>query len=260
MRLNDDQIFKVHIAFSATKYGQILNERPRFKKYMPDSLSLEKWTELIGPDANSLVHLTETYLKVKDFIVKFEKADIPITDEDYNLMCLFAVIHDWGKAIMGDIESGIMNHDNRQAELESLTKVKKEIEIEAETRLLAGKAINKIFVREDTNLFKLYDSIDRTIYLDTAKKAWHSSITSREYGLYLKAMCAYVLFKQIPELAVYAKKFLPIREYFLENKPLLNEMFYNMTDKAFTVYPREEAEQFRHEFLKTKVLWMNGLI
>jgi hypothetical protein len=210
MRLSDDKIFQIHIAFSATEYGQILNARPRFKKYMPPDISLEKWAELIGPDANSLTHLTETYINLKKFLPLFKEADIPITDEDYNLLCIFAVIHDWGKVIISDMESGIMNQDNKDQELEALNKIRKEIELEDEIRLLAGKAINKIFAREDTHLFKIYNAIDRTLYVDNAKKAWHSSIINAEYSDYLKAMCAYVLFKQIPTIADYAKNYKPI--------------------------------------------------
>jgi hypothetical protein len=44
-------------------------------------------------------------------------------------------------------------------------------------------------------------------------------------------------------------------DWFMESKPFINEMYYNMPDSAFGIFPHKEAENFRREYLKTKILW-----
>lgn len=250
MRISEEQIFKIHLAFSASPFGQKLDRIPRYRRFMPKDIGQEEWKALIGPDANSLLHLAETYLLFKKYLPLFHESGVLLTDEVYSALATSAVIHGWWQA--SDASAPLPEQMP-----EICSRISEEIEIDSGLKTYVRKAAALVLGQENQRLFSIYDAIKRLGYLENSKTAWHNSIIQAKYSDCLKCLCNNVLLSHIPVLLKYAEKFQPIKTYLEENHVFINEMFYNMTDSSFNIYPEKEQEESRKQFLATKILWIN---
>ncbi|MBI2013094.1 MAG: hypothetical protein HYS88_01460, partial [Candidatus Colwellbacteria bacterium] len=99
---------EIYELFAGSSYGKILRQRVRYGPYKPEELSNEEWVKILGPDVNNLEHLKTTLAITNDFIYRaryphpeWQPREINFSREEKELLCLTAVIHDWGEAVVG---------------------------------------------------------------------------------------------------------------------------------------------------------------
>ena len=120
---------EIHELFANSSYGKILRQRVRYGPYKPKELSDEEWIRILGPDVNNLEHLKTSLAVAQDFIHRARDPhpewqskgeEIRFTPGEEKLLCLTAVIHDWGEAVVGDILWHRKTEKDGEKELEIL--------------------------------------------------------------------------------------------------------------------------------------------
>jgi hypothetical protein len=94
----------IHDSFAETEHGITLAACVRWNKYKPVEISNQRWVELLGPDANNLDHLVDTYNLTSDFIARTDCLQPGLlAPRDKAVLKISAITHDWGESIKPDI-------------------------------------------------------------------------------------------------------------------------------------------------------------
>lgn len=118
---------EIHELFANSPYGERLSHGMRYGLYKPEELSNEEWVRILGPDINNLEHLKTTFEMTKNFIYRarhshpeWQGQGINFNRDEEKLLYLTALIHDWGEAVVGDIQWHRKTDKDRQKEFEIL--------------------------------------------------------------------------------------------------------------------------------------------
>lgn len=177
---------EIYDLFANSHYGEKLRQAIRYAPFKPEDVANEKWVEVLGPDVSNLEHLNFTLSLTQDFIrlsanphkdwgfrgrklgeIKFDRSE-------EELLCLTAIIHDWGEAVVGDIPWGDKKPSHAEAELIILRRQIKELCNEKfevlvpKMNIAAEIALNG----ENIKLGQAFNAIEMIGYGSTALKAW----------------------------------------------------------------------------------------
>ncbi|MBI2595034.1 MAG: hypothetical protein HYW38_02145 [Candidatus Colwellbacteria bacterium] len=177
---------EIYELFANSSYGEILRQAIRYAPFKPESVSNEKWVEVLGPDVSNLEHLKFTLSLTQDFL-RFsanphkewmsrerELEELKFDSDDVEMLCLTAIIHDWGEAVVGDIPWGDKKTSHSEAELIILKRQIKEL-CNKRFGILISKmnmAAEVALGGENTKLGQAFNAIEMIGYGSTALKAW----------------------------------------------------------------------------------------
>ena len=249
---------QIHRDFSQTKYGNILSQNIRWARYKPENMTNEKWVKLLGADANNLEHLKLTYGTTRAFI-KYSSKETPLTTEEQEDLLLAATVHDWGEAIIGDINYDLKTPQDEIRELEELEKMVKEMYGEKNSQLSSrvDTVINNIINGHNTKLGKMFNAIERIGYLRTALHVWKKTTgeISTELKRNLDWISCNVLLGSLTQLMEYSKTYPPVALYLKENKEIITDIFNNLPEESFLKYDPKEVEQKKQKFNTVRQAW-----
>ena len=175
-----DEIYEL---FAGSSYGEKLRQRVRYEPYKPEEVSNEEWVRILGPDVNNLEHLKTTLAIANEFIYlarhphpEWQSGEVNFSPEEEELLCLTAVIHDWGEAVVGDIlwHRKTSESDARK-EFAALHKIIEELCRPRYEGLLMEKiylAADIAFLREDNTLNQVFNAIEHIGYANNVFRAW----------------------------------------------------------------------------------------
>ncbi|MEX2033362.1 MAG: hypothetical protein WD889_02265 [Candidatus Colwellbacteria bacterium] len=174
---------EIYELFAGSSYGKILRQRVRYGPYKQEELSNEDWVRILGPDVNNLEHLKTTLAIANEFIhlarhphLEWQSGEVNFGPKEEELLCLTAVIHDWGEAVVGDILWHRKTSDiDAEKEFAALTKIVEEICRPRYERLLMEKiylAANIAFLKGDNALNRVFNAMEHIGYANNVFRAW----------------------------------------------------------------------------------------
>ncbi len=182
--IEDITFEKIYELFANSHYGEKLRQAIRYGPYKPSEVVSEEWVEILGPDVNNLEHLSFTLSLTRDFLrqslnphLSWEKPvsnDAQFDEEEQEILCLTAVIHDWGEAVVGDIPWGDKNSSHAEAELKVLRRQINEL-CNGRFEVLISKmnmAAEIALSGENIKLGQAFNAIEMIGYGSTALRAW----------------------------------------------------------------------------------------
>ena len=225
-----DEIYEL---FAGSSYGKILRQRVRYGPYKPEEVSNEEWVRILGPDVNNLEHLKKTLAVAGEFIhlarhphPEWPFGEVEFSREGEELLCLTAVIHDWGEAVVGDIlwHRKTSESDARK-EFAALHKIIEELCRPRYEGLLMEKiylAADIAFLKGDSTLNQDFNVIEKIGYGSTAMRAWEKRLDSGEpLSLALQGIAAKLIEDHLSDWQEKAEIY-PASHYFLlkNQKPI----------------------------------------
>mgnify|MGYP001591402849 FL=1 len=227
---------EIYELFAGSPYGEILRQRVRYGPYKPEELSNEEWVRILGPDVNNLEHLKTTLAVANDFIYlarhphpEWPFGEVEFSREEEELLCLTAVIHDWGEAVVGDILWHRKTSDiDAEKEFAALNKIIKELCHPRYERLLMEKiylAADIAFLKGDNALNQVFNVIEHIGYANNVFRAWKERL--KHDGLVLQVLSGIAKKLTGDHLATWQRhsKFYPATHYqLLENEKVLAEI------------------------------------
>lgn len=164
----------IHEAFAESEYGVILAANVRYGKYKPAGVTNERWEELLGPDANNLDHLVDTYRLTDEFVSRTGRLQPGLLSRhDKAALKISALIHDWGESIIPDINYFEKTEADEVAEQQAFAENLPNFytgDDEATQELIAEATETIIFDRE-SRLGNIFNIIERIGYLRTGLRA-----------------------------------------------------------------------------------------
>lgn len=230
---------EIYELFANSRYGETLRQAIRYAPYKPEEVSNEKWVEVLGPDVSNLEHLNFTLSLTQSFLrlsanphkewgprerglegVKFDRSE-------EELLCLTAIIHDWGEAVVGDIPYNEKNSQHEEEEFKVLNRLIEEIcdkkyeKLITDMRIAASIALNE----KDTKLSRAFSAIEHVGYGTTALKAWKEwknfdGALSRS----LLKLASEVTKPHLPIWQKHASVYPGVHYFLLQNKKTLKEI------------------------------------
>lgn len=227
---------EIYELFANSSYGKILQQKVRYGHYKPEELTNDEWVKILGADVNNLEHLKETLGITNDFIYRaryphpeWQLGEIKFSSEEEELLCLTAIIHDWGEAATGDIGWHRKTSDiDAEREFAALNKI-----IEELCRpKFAGPLLEKIykatdiaFLKGDSPLDQAFNAIEYVGYGNNALRAWHERLNhSGDLSELLSGLAKKLIVENFPICQSYAEIY-PGNHYFiLQNEKALKEI------------------------------------
>lgn len=225
-----DEIYEL---FANSSYGKRLRREVRYGLYKPEELSNEEWVKVLGPDINNLEHLKTTFEVAGNFIYHARHphpewvGEINFSEEEERTLCLTAVIHDWGEAVMGDIQWHRKTAKDRQNEFEILKGLIEELcrykfvdPIVEKMYLAADVAFDK-----DEKLSPAFNAIEHVGYAKNAFHFWKEG--GKREGLVSKLLLAIskkLIADHYSTWQRYEKIYPGTHHFLLENKDILDEI------------------------------------
>lgn len=225
---------EIHELFASSPYGKTLNERVRYNHYRPEEISNEEWIKILGPDVNNLEHLKTSYAVTQDFIYRarhphpeWQFGEVSFSPEEEEVLCLTALIHDWGEVIVGDIAWHKKTKDHGEAELEVLRALIEELGRYKFVDPVVEKmhrAANVAFKKEE-HLGNAFEAIEYRGYIGNALRAWQERLNhSKPLSELLAGLASKIIMENLPIFQKYAAVYPANHYYFLENEAVLKEI------------------------------------
>lgn len=155
--------------FAKSKYGNILNNQLRYEVFKTDDITSELWIEMLGPNANNLEHMQNTYKHTQE-ILRFSE----LSDEEKDELYLASLTHDWGESIIGDIDFESKNSSHVEEEKKAFTKIVNELFEDRTQRELLINNFLRVSMDVGSRLGTIFNAIERLGYLsDGMRLAGH---------------------------------------------------------------------------------------
>lgn len=229
---------EIHELFANSSYGEILRQRVRYGPYKPEELSDEEWVRILGTDVNNLEHLKTSLAVAQDFVYRARDPHpewrpgvegIKFTRDEEELLCLTAIIHDWGEAVVGDIlfHKKTSESDARK-EFAALNKIVEELCHPKYERLLTDKiylAADIAFLKGDSTLNQAFNAIEHIGYANNVFRAWKERLNHD--GLVLQVLSGIAKKLTGDHLATwqkYSKLYPATHHQLLENEKIVKEI------------------------------------
>lgn len=230
-----DEIYEL---FADSPYGEVLRQRVRYGAYKPGELSNGEWVKILGPDVNNLEHLKTSLAVAQDFVYRArdphpewrpgaEKIKFARGEEE--LLCLTAIIHDWGEAVVGDILWHRKTSDiDAEKEFAALNRIIEELCRPRYEKLLMEKiylAADIAFLKGDSVLNQAFNAIEHIGYANNVFRAWKERLNHN--GLVLQVLSGIAKKLTGDHLATWQRysKLYPATHYqLLENGEILKEI------------------------------------
>jgi hypothetical protein len=222
---------ELHSVFSKTEYGQNLAENVRFEKYKCSETTNEQSISLLGSDVNNLQHMPLTVGLTRDMIGQLnyrnplsdfdpqtnpnDVRSIEVSEPEAQLLCLAAMIHDWGESIWGDTTYDQVSA-NRAIEEETVSEIIRVLPLADDQEFLMQLAAAKdIAFNDSTKLGRIFNTVERVGYLRTALRATehaqNDSLPHNSEGLVW--LTENVIGNQLTELITRATEYPPVFSY-----------------------------------------------
>ena len=261
---------QIHRDFSQTKYGEILLRNIRWARFKPEKTTNEQWNKLLGADVNNLKHLQLTYGLARQFInynygVQLSTThglSVTLTKKEKEDLLLAATVHDWGEAIIGDINYDFKTKENEEEESEHLKKIAQEI-YRGKNKELAERielVIDDVIKDPDTKLGKIFNVIEKIGYLRTALNAWNKSRDEVDEDLKtnLRWLVAGAFPRLIIEFIEHSKIYPAVTLYLKENKEIIEEIFNGLPEEIFSKFESEQIKaQKKEKYEQSKKAWQD---
>lgn len=163
MNITENFLESVFNQFRNSKFGKKLNTQVRYEVFKPKDMSVDLWVEYLGPNGNNLEHMQNTY---EQSLQLLKNDDLELDDK--NLIYLAALTHDWGEAIVGDINYSKKNDEDENAEKEAFVTIVKEVISDIQTQELLIDTYLNIAMDRNTRLGHIFNTIERIGYLSDA--------------------------------------------------------------------------------------------
>lgn len=166
----------IHEGFAATEHGRVLGDNVRYAIYKPESVSNQRWIELLGPDADNLRHLLSTYHLTGEFIERTEELQPgELSPRDKAILKIGAITHDEAESVpeIGDVNYSHKTADHETAEQAAFREYLPRFHPDASpevTELILEAADEVIFNRE-SRLGRIFNAVERIGYLRVAMRA-----------------------------------------------------------------------------------------
>lgn len=256
-------LYAIHEAFAQTPYGAQLAGQVRYERYKPLTVTNEEWVTLLGADVNNLTHMPLTYGLAKDFVRVMDAEDPgALSEHDKVLLCVAALTHDWGEAVIGDIT---YSNKTEQDEVE---------EQSAFSEHLAGfcvgqsgvlielveQAADEVVFNKETRLAGMFNAIERVGYMRTALRAAGKAQIDQlpEANTGLRWLVADVFSNHPAVLTEVAEDFPPVRQYLLAQEGRITEAFEGIKPDIFVNYG-DTADSKRAAVEHGCVMWQAWL-
>jgi hypothetical protein len=164
----------IYEEFAMTEYGETLAESIRYGIYKPESVSKQRWVEILGPDADNLRHLISTYDLTLEFIEATEELQPgELSQRDKVVLSAGAITHDCAESVTTDI-----NFSDKTLEHEANEQAVFHSHIERffpdstpEIIALIEKAAEEVVFNRHSRLGRVFNAIERIGYLRVAMRA-----------------------------------------------------------------------------------------
>ncbi len=225
---------EIHKLFASSSYGEILRQRVRYSHYKPEEVSNEEWVRILGPDVNDLEHLKTSFAVTQDFIYRaryphpeWQSGEVNFSLEEEEVLCLTALVHDWGEAVLGDIAWHKKTADDGKAELEVLRALIEEFGRYKFVDPVVEKmhrAANVAFKKEE-HLGYAFEAIEYRGYIGNAIRAWQERLNySKPLSDLLAGLAKKIIAENLPIFQKYNAVYPASHYYSLENEKTLKEI------------------------------------
>lgn len=227
---------EIYEFFADSPYGEVLRQRVRYGDYKPGEMSNGEWVKILGPDVNNLEHLKTSLAVAQDFVYRARDPhpewrpgaeEIKFTRDEEELLCLTAIIHDWGEAVVGDILFHKKTEEDSEKEFEVLERLIEEIgcrkfadSLAEKMHLAAGIAFGK-----EERVSRAFNAIEHIGYGNNALRAWKEKVSHKGIvhetlaGLASKLISDHLLYWQ-----AHARIYPGTHYWLLENEKILKEI------------------------------------
>ena len=175
-----DEIYEL---FANSPYGEKLRGAIRFGAYKPKDITNKEWVRVLGPDVNNLEHLKTSLAVAQDFVYRTANPhpewrpgteEIKFTRDEEELLCLTAIIHDWGEAVVGDTLFHRKTEEDSEKEFEVLKGLIEELGRYKFTDPLVEKMhlAADIAFQKDKKLSPAFNAIEHIGYANNVFEAW----------------------------------------------------------------------------------------
>lgn len=241
MNITENFLESVFNQFRNSKFGKKLNTQVRYEVFKPKDISVDLWVEYLGPNGNNLEHMQNTY---EQSLYLLENYDLELDDK--NLIYLAALTHDWGEAIVGDINYSKKNDEDENAEKEAFVTIVKEVISDIQTQELLIDTYLNIAMDRNSKLGSIFNTIERIGYLSDALRMTElldSRKFDKEKETIFKNVINGIIPYQTTALIDRSAKYNFLQNYLITNRINLNSML----------------KYINEEFSEHKILWMNIL-
>lgn len=259
----------VYNAFAASPYGAELGSRIRYERYKPDSVSKERWVQILGPDVNNLEHHVVSVAHGKRFLFCCSKEgngneSAFFFPEEEDLILLTLALHDFGEAVKGDKSFDQKTSKDEHEELGHLRRIFKELcDQTCENYFTEKQLLETVNVITGVNpkLGKAFNAIERIGYMTTGVHAWSVShfLMKAEagLGLSLQWLAHNVLINQTRKLLEYREIYPPVNAFLLANACHITEAFEGIPNEVYSLYDQTDVHEKHMKFNEVKQAWMN---
>ncbi len=230
----------IHQAFSESSHGIHLGGKTRWDTFKPPHFSNKEWINLLGIDVNNLEHIYLTLRSTQAFLHGCAnphlgwQGEVPeaarFTPEERLLLCIGAVEHDWGEAIVGDIPQPLKTDAHEKKEKIALQSIISEFcssEPFCDLQPFMHEAMDRVVFSRETKEGRAFHAIEQAGYIRTGLNAWErrghkdENVASRLTELASKCIPSH-----LPSLQKYAEDYPPIHHFLSHprNDRLINEI------------------------------------
>lgn len=229
---------EIYELFANSPYGQKLRGAIRFGAYKPKEVTNEEWVEVLGPDVDNLEHLLVTLGIARDFIrlgespheswIRENKDSIAFDEGEKEMLCLMAVIHDWGESVVGDILWHRKTSAHEEEELKAVLRIIDELcNGKYENGLLEKmrQAIETVFYKGEEKLSRAFNVVEHVGYGRTAIRAWEKhSLCDSSLSHSLSGIAAKLIENYLPDWRGKAEVYPAMHYFLLTNERLIHEI------------------------------------
>lgn len=245
-------------AFSRSQYHESLAAISRFDLYMPEEVDGRQWEHWLGADVNGAKHLKVTYGLARAFLQKVEQDPaMPLSDDEKRMLQFASIVHDWGEAVVGDVNYDLKTESDEKKEVVELRKMLKVV-LDARFDDQVIEEILGIVHFKKGRLGEMFNLIERVGYMRTGLNAWESRGYSpnRPLSNAFEWLSSNVAGNQVPKLLDYSKRFPPVALYLSNVRHQISDVFTNVPAGIFANF-NTKAKQVKQEnkFLAAKGDW-----
>jgi 5'-deoxynucleotidase YfbR-like HD superfamily hydrolase len=213
MNITRQFIFDVFTQFADSDYGKKLAAQIRYSPFKPAKVTADEWCQLLGDDVNNLRHMSFTLELAEELL----EHDTDLSEKEKLQLYLACVIHDWGEAIVGDINYAVKTDSDEEREKKAFAEILNSIIEEDDIKELLKKVYVDVAMEPNTKLGKVFNAIEKIGYVSTAIKAMQLLDNRNDIDDQLKVslvdLATKVFFHQIQALVKYAKDYKWVDNY-----------------------------------------------